>query len=130
MSKPTRETRATIKAELQMCERERIVVELRSVIQDIEEFEAQFQALEKEAGLPGFYRSKPITERMAHLGMSQEAIDVVGQLLDAMEKVMLGRGDEMSNSTKRMLAERAEAELAAVDQLAAIVENQQKERDS
>jgi hypothetical protein len=54
----------------------------------------------------------------------------VGQLLDAMEKVMLGRGDEMSDTTKRMLAERAEAELAAVDQLAAIVENQQKERDS
>jgi hypothetical protein len=67
---------------------------------------------------------------MAHLGMSQEAIDLVGQLLDAMEKVMLGRGDEMSDTTKRMLAERAEAELSAVDQLAAIVENHQKERDS
>jgi hypothetical protein len=126
MSKPTRETRETIKAELQMGERERIVVELRSVIHEIEEFEAQFQALEREAGLPGFYRSKPITERMAHLGMSQEAIDDVGQLLDAMEKVMLGRGDEMSDITKRMLAERAEAEWSAVDQLATIVENHQK----
>jgi hypothetical protein len=35
MSKPTRETQETIKAELQMGERERIVVELRSVIQEI-----------------------------------------------------------------------------------------------
>jgi hypothetical protein len=58
------------------------------------------------------------------------AIDVVGQLLDAMEKVMLGRADEMSDTAKAMLAERAEAELSAVDQLAAIVENHQKERDS
>ena len=129
MSKPTRETRETIKAELQMGACERIVDELRSAIQEIEEFEAQFQALERQAGLPGFYRSKPITERMAHLGMSQEAIDVVGQLLDAMEKVMLGRGDEMPDTTKRMLAERAEAELSAVDQLAAIIKHQ-KERDS
>jgi hypothetical protein len=60
---------------------------------------------------------------MAHLGMSQEAIDLVGQLLDAMEKLALGRGDEMSDAKKKMLAERADAELSAVDQLAAIIES-------
>lgn len=55
--------------------------------------------------------------------MSQEAIDLVGQLLDAMEKLALGRGDEMSDAKKKMLAERADAELSAVDQLAAIIES-------
>jgi hypothetical protein len=74
-----------------MGERERIVVELRSVIDEIEEFEAQFQALEKGAGLPGFYRSKPITERMAHLGMSQEAIDVVDSSSMPWKRLALAR---------------------------------------
>jgi hypothetical protein len=60
---------------------------------------------------------------MAHLGMSQEAIDLLGQLLDAREKLALGRGDEISDAAKRMLAERADAELSAVDQLAALIES-------
>jgi flagellar biosynthesis chaperone FliJ len=126
MTKPTRETRETIENELHMNERERLVQEMGTVIRDIDELEAQLQALEKEAGLPTFYQSKPITERMAHLGMSREAIDSAARFIDVIEKLAKGRGDEMSDATKRMLAEAADAELSAVDQLAAIIESRPK----
>jgi hypothetical protein len=125
MTKPTPETRETIEAELRMSERERAVEKARSMIQELDEFESRLQLLEKEAGLPVFYRSKPLTERMAHLGMSQESIANVASLLDAIKKLTLGRGDELPAAVKNMLAEEADAELSAADQLATILASRQ-----
>jgi hypothetical protein len=46
--------------------------------------------MENDADLPVFHRLKPLTERMAHLGMSQKAIAHVAELLDGIEKLALG----------------------------------------
>jgi hypothetical protein len=128
MSKPTRQTRETIEAELRADEREKVVERVRSVIRELDEFETRVQALEKEAGLPFFYRSKPLAERMAHLGMSHESIEEVAGLLDAIEKLALGRADELSDAAKKMLAGQAEAELSAADQLATIIISRKRTR--
>jgi hypothetical protein len=126
MTKPIRESRETIEAELQMGERARVVVEKAlSMIRELDEFEARLQAMENEASLPVFYRSKPLTERIAHLGMSPEAIAHTAELLDGIEKLALGRG-ELSDVVKRQLGQEAEAARSAADQLARIIKTRQK----
>jgi hypothetical protein len=121
MPKPTPQTKETIESELRAGEREKVLERARSVIRELDECEARLEALEKEAGLPSFYRSKTLTNRMAQLGMSHEAIDEVAGLLDAIEKLALGRCDELSEAAKKMLAREAQAELSAADQLATII---------
>jgi hypothetical protein len=126
MTRPIRESRETIEAKLQMDERARVVVEKAlSMIRELDEFEARLQAMENEAGLPVFYRSKPLTGRMAHLGMSQEAIAHIAELLDGIEKLSLGRG-ELSDVVKRQLGQEAEAARSAAEQLARIIKSRQK----
>jgi hypothetical protein len=67
---PAKQTRESIEAELGESEKERVVRKLRDAAQEVQEFEKHLQELEGEAGLPTFYRSKPLVERMAALGMS------------------------------------------------------------
>ena len=99
---------------------------LRQILLDHEEFEKDLRQLEDEAGLPVFYRSKPIPERMAAVGMSQGAIDHVQKWLDAISKVGSGRGDELPDDVKRELAEEADAELSGAELLADIVQSHRK----
>jgi hypothetical protein len=43
---------------------------LQNAAQEAQELEKRLQEFEAEAGLPTFYRSKTLVERMAALGMS------------------------------------------------------------
>jgi sugar-specific transcriptional regulator TrmB len=82
-------------------ERERLVQKLRELIENCSEFERDLQAREAEAGSPTYNKSKPIGERMAAVGMSQEAIDLVKTCMGA---ITSGRGDELPDYVKSELA--------------------------
>jgi hypothetical protein len=77
--------RESIEAELR--ERERLITKCLEVLEGIKDLEADLERLEAEHGLPKFYRSKPLIERLAHLGMSQDAINDIKELLDAMSAI-------------------------------------------
>ena len=123
---PAKQTKESIEAELNASERDRAVQRMREVIRDHEEFERDLQEREAEAGLPTFYRSKPIVERMAAVGMSQAAIDHVSTWLDAINKIGSGRSDELPDHVKGELAADADAELSGAELLAGIVQNHRK----
>jgi len=63
---------------------------------------------------------------MAAVGMSQAAIDHVSTWLDAMEKIVPGRQDELPDHGKKDLAGQADAELSGAEQSAAIVDQQRR----
>ena len=105
---PEKQTRDSIEAELSATETERLHDQVKELLCDFEELEAGLRQMEEERGLPSFYRSRPLVDRMAHLGMSPEAIERVGELLDAMTKTLQGRMDEMPDHVRRQLANGAE----------------------
>jgi flagellar biosynthesis chaperone FliJ len=123
---PAKQTRDSIEAELNASERERAARQLGEVIRHCDEFETTLRQLEDEQGLPSFYRSKPLVERMAAVGMSQGAIDHVQTYLDAIETVKSGRQDELPEHVKRELAADADAELLGAELLAGVVQSQRK----
>ena len=123
---PTKQTREAIEAELNASERSRLVQKFREIIRDWDEFEKDLQRLEDEAGLPPFYRSKSIPERMAGVGLSQKAIDHVTGWMDAMVKINSGRMDELPADLKKELANTADAELTGAELLAGIVQSHRK----
>ena len=89
---PAKQTRESIEAELNAGEHGRLARKLLSkAIQDFRELEKDLRQLEDEAVLPAFYRSKPLTERMAAVGMSQAVIDRVETYIDALDAVQSGR---------------------------------------
>src|SRR5215472_7683392 len=77
---------------------------------DLHDLEADLAALQDNAGLPRFDRSKPLTEWLTILGVSKELIERVRVCLDAVEAIREGRA-------KALLAERASAEQSALAQL-------------
>lgn len=118
---PMKQTRESIEAELNANQVERAVARLRETVRDIEEFEKRLQEEEKEWGITPV-PSKPVVERMAAVGMTQEAIDQVAAMLDALPKIVLGKMDEIPDRVRRGLAETADAEISAVDQLQDILD--------
>jgi len=123
---PAKQTRESIEAELNASERDRVIRKLQDTAQEAMDWENRLQEMEDEAGLPTFYRSKPIVERIAALGMSQEAIDRVQMWLDTFSKILSGRTDELPDHLKQELAPEADAELTGAELLADIVQNRRK----
>jgi hypothetical protein len=78
--------RDKIEADLNLGERERAVAKCKEVLFDFKEFERNLEALEAERGLPMFYRSKPLVERLKHVGWEPKAIEQVEILLAAMTR--------------------------------------------
>jgi hypothetical protein len=118
---PQKQTRESIEAELNASESERVIQQLREVIEDCDEVEKELRRLEDALGLSKFYQSKPLPERMRAVGMSQAAIDRVNTAFDAIDMMRSGRSDELPDQVKNDLAAQADAELSAAEQLAAIV---------
>jgi hypothetical protein len=121
---PAKQTRESIEAELNASEKYRVARKLQNAAREAQELEKRLQEFEAETGLPTFYRSKPIVERMAALGMSQAAIDHAQTWLDALSKVVSGHSDELPDHMKSELA--ADAELAGAELLADIVRDHRK----
>jgi hypothetical protein len=113
--------REKIESKLRMRERERVVAECQ---RQFDEFERHLQVLEAERNLPPFDRSKPLVERLARLGMREDVIDKIQQRLAAFTG--FAKGDDPPESLKRSLAERADAEYSAFDQLAVLMESRRK----
>ena len=111
-----KKTRESIEAELSASESERLLRGVEELVHDFNELEADFERLEQEKGLP-VDRTKPLAERMASVGMSKQAIDRISSLFDASDKIRLGRMDEVPEDIRRKLAESADAEISALDQL-------------
>jgi hypothetical protein len=101
---PAKQTKESIETELDASAKARVARKLHDAAQDAQEFEMRMQELEAEAGLPAFYQSKPVVERMAALGMSQDLIDHARTRLDALSKVVSGRSDELPEHFKAELA--------------------------
>jgi hypothetical protein len=87
----------------------------RDLIREPDEFEKYLQKLEAELGLPTFYRSKPIAERMAAIGVDQAAIDHISRWLDAIKKTAVDRADELPDHTQSELAAQADGELKSAE---------------
>jgi hypothetical protein len=83
--------------------------------------EKHLEQREAEVGLPTFYRSKALVERMAAVGFDPAAIDQVQTWLVAIPKIVTGRQDELPEHVKRELAADADAELSGAEQLTAIM---------
>jgi hypothetical protein len=114
-----RTTREQIEAELQMSQEEKTVANIRRAVHDIQRYDAMLSKLEVLAGLPLFYRSKPISERLRALGFENEMIEEINLCFDALDAIREDRG--LSERTKALLGEREAAEQSARDQLEAIV---------
>src|SRR6516225_8610537 len=112
--------REKIEAELRMNERDRVIDKLKRLLVDIEESEQALEAREAELGLPTD-RSRPLTERLARLGASKEAITEINLMFDLLGRLV--RGNDLPQAAKQLLAEIADAEYSAIDQLAALRES-------
>ena len=119
-------TKEEIEAELNADERARTVKRLQEMQQEFEVFETFLCAREDELGLPRFYRSKPWTERLAHVGVSKEIIENFQASLDAMCTIVRTGPNDLPEHIKRELAEWADAKLSAAEQLADIVRAHRK----
>jgi hypothetical protein len=95
---PAKETRESIEAELNGGERERLLQKLRELVQNWAEFERVLQEREAKAGLPTYDQSKPIVERMAAVGMSQDAIDHFKTWMDSIVKINAQADAELSGA--------------------------------
>ena len=111
--------RQKIEAELQMSEHERFAPDLRRIMGDVDDLEADLAALQDRVGLPRFDRSKPLTEWLTILRVSKDLIERVRPCLDAVEAIR--EGLEPPKRAKALLAERDSAEQSALAQLDAIV---------
>src|SRR5215475_14040347 len=67
--------REKIETELQMSEPERFAPDLRRIMGDVDDLEADLAALQDKVGLAQFGRSKPLTEWLTVLGVSKELIE-------------------------------------------------------
>ena len=123
---PTKQTKESIKAEVNASDVERIALQLQEVARDAELVEKDLRALEDELGIPEFARSLPLPERMAAVGMSSAGIERLSTFLDALDMVRQGRRDELPDHVKSELADLADAELSGAEQLAAIVDRERK----
>jgi predicted translin family RNA/ssDNA-binding protein len=121
---PMKQTKESIEAELNAGDRERLARHMRELTQERDEIEKMLRQLEKQAGLPTSYRSKPLVERMAALGMSRASTDRTQMMIDAIEAIQSGR--ELSDLVKSELAAHADAELSGAELLAGIVQAHRK----
>jgi hypothetical protein len=124
---PTKQTRETIEAELLANELDRVVARIRETQRDFEEFENDLREHEKARGITPV-PDKPLVQRMAAVGMPREAINRVSEMLGAVTKIGLGSMDESPDRIRRELAETADAEISALDQLHGIIESHRKRR--
>ena len=108
--------REKIETELQMSEPERFAPDLRRIMGDVDDLEADLAALQSKVGLAQFDRSKPLTEWLMVLGVSKELIERVRLCLEAIRE-----GLDPPKRAKALLAERDSAERSALAQLDAIV---------
>lgn len=125
---PAKETKESIEAELNASEREHVIRKLTNAAREAIELEKELQEVEARLGFPAFYRSKPLVERMAAIGMRQIGIGRVGKYLDAFAKIASGRGDELTDDVKRELAASADAELLGGDLLNRIIDNHRQRK--
>lgn len=120
---PTKPTRESIEAELNASEGERFSREAKDILRGIDELEARLQETEQERGLPS---AKPILERLANLEMDPNGIDRVGELIDALFNIAEGKQDELPEHIRQELAETADAEISALDQLQDVLDAQRR----
>ena len=79
---------SSIEAELTASEVERLRARLLEALGDIKEFEKRLRDEETKLGITPV-SSKPVVERMAAVGMPQEAIDMMSDMLDTLTEIAL-----------------------------------------
>jgi hypothetical protein len=120
---PKKETRESIEAELNASERDRLLKKLEDMAKDWHMVVADLCAREDQQGLPTFYRSKPLVERMAAVGMSKEAIERVRTWLAVITTIdRTNSVNDLPADIRLELAEAADAEISALDQLQDVLE--------
>ena len=78
----------SIEAELTASEIGRLRARLLEALGDIKEFEKRLRDEETKLGITPV-SSKPVVERMAAVGMPQEAIDMMSDMLDTLTEIAL-----------------------------------------
>jgi hypothetical protein len=79
---------SSIEAELTASEIGRLRARLLEALGDIKEFEKRLRDEETKLGITPV-SSKPVVERMAAVGMPQEAIDMMSDMLDTLTEIAL-----------------------------------------
>ena len=79
---------SSIEAELTASEAERLRARLLEALRDIKEFEKRLRDEEKKLGITPV-PSKPVVERMVAVGMPQESIDIMSDMLDTLTEIAL-----------------------------------------
>jgi hypothetical protein len=79
---------SSIEAELTASEAERLRARLLEALRDIKEFEKRLQNEEKKLGITAV-PSKPVVERLVAVGMPQESIDIMSDMLDTLTEITL-----------------------------------------
>ena len=72
---------------------ERLRTRLLEALRDIKELENRLQDEEKKLGMTPV-PSKPVVERMAAVGMPQEAVDMMSDMLDTLTEIALSYSGE------------------------------------
>ena len=116
--------REEIEAELHTGEHKRAIAGLKQLTADVEEFERNLRWLEAELVMPEFFRSKPLAQRLAYVGISKEAIAQVNMLFETIETC--NRLDEWPEAMKQFLAKIADVEYSTSAQLAELLESRRK----
>ena len=124
---PKKETRESIESELAATEVERAIARCREVLRDVQDLERRLREQERDWGitpLPG----KPLIERMAAVGMNKDVIQRVSDMMEAMARIVSGKVNEIPEVARISLATMANAEIAALDQLQAILDARRRAR--
>jgi hypothetical protein len=118
---PRKETPESIEADLNASQTERLLADLKEAVRQVEEFEADLEARERAKGIKT-ERGKPLVDQLAGVGVPKEAIDETAELLSALGLIVSDRLEELPERVRRKLAEAAEAQLSALDQLQDILD--------
>ena len=88
---PVKQTE-TMEAESTASAQDRLAADIRDVRSGLRKIEKEVEGLEDIRGLPAFYRSKSLPDRMAVVGMRKEAIELVQACLDALGRATPAKG--------------------------------------
>jgi hypothetical protein len=107
---------------------ERAIARCREVVRDVQYLERRLQEQGREWGitpLPG----RSLVERMAAVGMSKDAIQHVSDMLKAITRIVSGKLNEIPKGARVFLADMADAEISALDQMQDILDARRRARD-
>jgi hypothetical protein len=112
-------TKEELEAELNASEKDKAIAKLRELIADIDEWEADLQALEREVWQPHWSHSDPLADRLRRVGFEGDKIREVERRMTVMGALI--RGEPIPSDIQAEIDSASAAEDSALSQLATVV---------